>query len=48
MAGLNCGAVGARGGIARLEEVEQLMAEGRHYPPLWTELPSPSAPEPAR
>lgn len=48
MAGLNCTAVGARGGIASLEDVDRLMAEGRHYPPLWTDLPSVSAPEPTR
>jgi sulfofructose kinase len=41
MAGLNCEAVGARGGIATVAQAERLMAEGRRLPPRWTSLPSP-------
>jgi len=40
MAGLNCGAVGARGGIASQAEAERVRAEGRRRPPRWTELPA--------
>ena len=43
MAGLNCQAVGARGGIATQAEAEKLMASGRRHPPRWTQLPAPSS-----
>jgi len=41
MAGLNCQAVGARGGIATQAEAEELMARGQRHPPRWTTLPEP-------
>lgn len=40
MAALNCQAIGARGGIARRVDAEQLMARGQRRPPRWSELPS--------
>lgn len=43
LAGLNCQAVGARGGIATRAEAEKLMAGGRRHPPRWTQLPVPSS-----
>ncbi|HXE74255.1 MAG TPA: carbohydrate kinase family protein [Candidatus Xenobia bacterium] len=42
MAGLNCEAVGARGGIATRAQAEQLMAGGRRRRPRWTSLPLPA------
>ena len=42
MAGLNCEAAGARGGIATRARAEQLMASGRRRPPRWTSLPLPA------
>ncbi|MBI2957036.1 MAG: ribokinase [Acidobacteria bacterium] len=39
MAGLNCTAIGARGGIATRAEAERLMASGRRRAPRWRELP---------
>lgn len=39
LAGLNCTALGARGGIATPGEVERLMATGTRHPPRWRELP---------
>jgi len=41
MAGLNCKALGARGGIASRAEAEALMASGQRHPPRWTTLPEP-------
>jgi sulfofructose kinase len=41
MAGLNCQALGARGGIPGRAEAERLMAEGTRHAPIWTELPQP-------
>lgn len=41
LAGLSCGAVGARGGIASRAEAEALMASGQHRPRRWRELPAP-------
>ena len=41
LAGLNCEAVGARGGIATRAQAERLMSQGRRLPPRWTSLPSP-------
>lgn len=42
MAGLNCEAVGARGGIASRPQAEELMARGRRRPARWSSLPSPA------
>ena len=39
MAGLNCAAVGAGGGIATEAAAERLMATGRRLPPRWRQLP---------
>jgi sulfofructose kinase len=36
-AALNCMAVGARGGIRTLEEIEALMATGMHYPAVYSQ-----------
>lgn len=44
LAGLNCQAVGARGGIATRAEAVSLMANGRRHTPRWTHLPAPSRP----
>ena len=41
MAGLNCEAVGARGGIATRAQAEELMARGRRHARRWSSLPSP-------
>lgn len=41
VAGLNCQAIGARGGIPSREAAEHLMAEGPRHPPRWTALPAP-------
>jgi sulfofructose kinase len=41
MAGLNCQALGARGGIASRGEAEALMAKGQRHRPRWTTLPEP-------
>ena len=40
VAGLNCTALGARGGIPTLAEAEALVTGGRRRPPRWTELPA--------
>jgi sugar/nucleoside kinase (ribokinase family) len=40
MAGLNCEAVGARGGIATRARAQELVARGRRRPPRWSSLPS--------
>lgn len=42
MAGLNCEAVGARGGIATRAQGEVLMASGRRRAPRWSSMPAPS------
>jgi sugar/nucleoside kinase (ribokinase family) len=42
MAGLNCEAVGARGGIATRAQAEELVARGRRRPARWSSLPSPA------
>ncbi len=41
LAGLNCRALGARGGIASRQEAEELMARGEHHSRRWERLPSP-------
>jgi len=40
VAGLNCTAVGARGGIPTVAEAERLMARGKRRLPRWRELPA--------
>ena len=42
MAGLNCEAVGARGGIGTRAQAEALMASGRRRPARWSSLPRPA------
>ncbi len=42
MAGLNCEAVGCRGGIATQSRAEELMFRGRRRAPRWSSLPSPA------
>lgn len=44
MAGLNCQAVGARGGIASRAEAEQLMGSAARCPARWASLPRPASP----
>jgi sugar/nucleoside kinase (ribokinase family) len=41
LAGLNCEAVGARGGIATRAQAEELMARGRRRPLRWSTIPTP-------
>ncbi len=50
VAGLNCTALGARGGIPTLAEVETLVTRGERRPPRWTALPTgeKQIPRPAR
>ena len=40
VAGLNCTAVGARGGIPTVAEAERLIARGKRRLPRWRELPA--------
>ncbi len=42
MGGLNCEAVGCRGGIATRAQAEELTARGRRRAPRWASLPTPS------
>ncbi|MBI4467005.1 MAG: ribokinase [Acidobacteria bacterium] len=43
LAGLNCRAIGARGGIASQAEAEELLARGERLPPRWSTLPTPAS-----
>jgi sugar/nucleoside kinase (ribokinase family) len=45
VAGLNCTALGARGGIPTLAEAEALLAGGRRRAPRWKRLPAPAGTE---